>query len=688
MKRLGIPIIHSVFLLGAFVLGTVDITKASNHHEAPMVHLYSEAHTTDIYTIPKQPFTRPSGNQVFIGTINSIDLQGPTTDLGTSKLNHQIQRESASQTELDRFAINVFDNPQDWLEDAPDRLRGAPVDEETTFTLKQFFSSITRGQTKAPGGFQAGDAISVIVEGTNGISHSQMSMTLISSEREETFQVLGTLKENVGAGIYENRRVGQFTLPHDLPIGFYDLSLSVGFQRTKPVLVQISDSTSMNRRRELIEIIHSAIGEKYPYPYAVVGPYSALPMGSQIKDSITGEMIAIIDQPNMWLFFAYDPEAFFGQSDARWVLIDGNSENLQIIENREFGPAVTLVNGEPFAFDYGSHDHLYHGLFAAGPYLQNRPTGSITTLEDKEEGDGIANDRTSSHAPFIGLSFSSEIPCPPEQVKQYAFIVTLDDTDKRFEELIKQEKILLKKLGVRSENMHELNPADFLVDGKTFAIDNKGWSKSFSNFRKKLEEVLGKIDDCCAEVLIIVNAHGTKSGNLIFKKAKDVPWKKKHTKKEGIVDVKPQEHVKVSSTGVTVINSTPYFKSGLLATMVAETFQKMKKTCFPVGLLMHSCYSGKIEGDPKNKKLFGEVNDTLESFRVFSSSSGKEQSYGRIESGNYRFPFLEAIGHCLLEDAKEGKKTLEAQWACIVEKTKELAKDFGKKQTPTKYPTK
>lgn len=154
------------------------------------------------------------------------------------------------------------------------------------------------------------------------------------------------------------------------------------------------------------------------------------------------------------------------------------------------------------------------------------------------------------------------------------------------------------------------------------------------------------------------------------------------------MEIKPQQHVKVSSTGVTVINSTPYFKSGLLATMVAETFKKMKKTCIPVGLLLHSCYSRKIEEDPKNKTLFGEVDTTLENFRVFSSSSSNEQSYGRIESGNYRFPFLEAISHCLLEDAKDGKRTLEAQWACIVEKTKELAKGFGKQQTPTKYPTK
>lgn len=282
----------------------------------------------------------------------------------------------------------------------------------------------------------------MIVEGTDEVSTSHMSVTLTLSDSGKTFQTLGTLSENVGAGIFGNRRVGQFTLPHDLPSGFYGLSLSVGLQSTKPVLIQITDSASINRRRELTEIVQSAIGEKYPYPYpyALIGPYSALPMGSQINDSITGEIIATIDRPNMWLFFAYDPEAFLGQSDARWVLIDGNSENIQLIENREFGPIVTLANRGPYAFDFGSHDHVYHGLFATGPYFQNRPTGSNITPDDKEGGDGIEDNSISSHAPILGLSFSSEVPCPPEKVKQYAFIVTLDDTDKRFEELIKQRK--------------------------------------------------------------------------------------------------------------------------------------------------------------------------------------------------------------------------------------------------------
>lgn len=159
----------------------------------------------------------------------------------------------------------------------------------------------------------------------------------------------------------------------------------------------------------------------------------------------------------------------------------------------------------------------------------------------------------------------------------------------------------------------------------------------------------------------MVNAHGTKSGNLIFKKAKDVPWKTKRTKKEGTVEVKPKQYVSVQGSGISNINNTPYFKSGLLATMVAKTFKKMKKTCVPVSFPMHSCYSGKIDGDPKNKKLYGDADTTLENFQVYSSASSNELSYGRIESGNYRFPFLEAIKHCLLEGAKDGGKTLEDQ---------------------------
>ena len=171
-----------------------------------------------------------------------------------------------------------------------------------------------------------------------------------------------------------------------------------------------------------------------------------------------------------------------------------------------------------------------------------------------------------------------------------------------------------------------------------------------------------------------------------LKKAQDVLWKKKPTKKEGTIEVKPKQYVSFkNSAGISNINSTPYFRSGFLAKMIAETFKKMKKTCIPVAMLFHSCYSAKIEDDKKNKQLYDEATTAHENMRIYSSTSSKELSYDRIKRGNYSFPFLQANNHCLLEAAKGGKKTLEDQWACIIAETKRFAGNFGKKQTPTKY---
>ena len=327
-------------------------------------------------------------------------------------------------------------------------------------TTSQFFSSIQNGQAKAPEGFQAGGPMSVIVQGTEGISDTQVLMTLTSADGEENVQVSGALNEDVGAGIFGNRHVASFMLPYDLTSGFYDFSLGLGSQSTTPVQIQIADSATLIRQRELVQIVQASLNEKYAFPYALVGPYSPLPLGAKVHDPNTGELITTIDQDNTWLFFAYDPDAFFGQPDARWILINGNSEDMQIIENREFWPEVITADGEAYPFDFGSHDHVYFGLFNAGPYFQYHNTGEDTTPEKKDETDSTEEDSDSIGPAIIGLS-STLKDCPPEEIKKYAFILTFDDTDKRFIELKNDEKKLLKKLGISAANIHRTRPKRF-----------------------------------------------------------------------------------------------------------------------------------------------------------------------------------------------------------------------------------
>ncbi|MDR4494710.1 MAG: hypothetical protein AB7P17_05800 [Nitrospirales bacterium] len=148
MKRLIMSVIHSVLLLQAFMLGNIDVTRASNHHEAPMVHFDSEVPITNFYAFPDQAPTISSGNQVSVGAINSLIPQGPSTNLGASGLNQQFQSEGDSKPGLDRAETGNFGNFQDLLIDVPDRLKRDPVDEDEAPALKQFFSSIQIKQVK------------------------------------------------------------------------------------------------------------------------------------------------------------------------------------------------------------------------------------------------------------------------------------------------------------------------------------------------------------------------------------------------------------------------------------------------------------------------------------------------------------------------------------------------------------
>ena len=717
MKRLPISLIHSVLLLGTLIIGNLEAAHAASHREAPMISLDEKADINNVFVNPKLPPTTPPGNQVSTGIINpTIQPPAPSGNVPVDDLEDeiaewmnaapeamkaQIQPSSAvsdnssqSVTYFDKSRMelaNPFEGtslgqPQDMIENAPDSLKRDPVEEDNTPVLNKFFSSIQDGQVTVPQGFQAGDAINLVVEGTEGMSRVNGAMILMAANGAEGVQVPGTITDDVGAGIWGNRQVAKFTLPDNLSLGFYDLYLDMGPHSPQPVQIQITDSVSRNRRSELVQVARSILDNKYPYPYAMVGPYSPLPVGAQLKDPNTGEVVITISQDNMWLFFAYDPDAFFGQSDARWILINGNSEEVQIIENRKFWPEVIFANGQSYPFDYGNHDHLYYGLFNVGTYFQDQSTGNGTTTDDKDETDSTTETTDSMGPAIIGLPSTLQ-DCPPEKIKKYAFLVTLDDTDRRFEELKDQERALLKKLGIPSRNLHEVNPADFVTDENTFEIDEKTWNKSFKKFREKLEAILKTIDDCCAEVLIIVNSHGDSDGKLIFKKSKKgVDWKKVKKGKETI-EVKPSDK-SIKNSGKTGRGKKGKFASGLLAKMIAETFKKMDKSCIPIAFINHSCYSGKISSSDRNWKAYEAGIKAHENIRVYSSSSGTEETYGRIEDGEYSFPFLEAINHCLTKSKDTGKMTLEDQWNCIVKETKKRAKSLRKRQTPSTYPSK
>ena len=366
--------------------------------------------------------------------------------------------------------------------------------------------------------------------------------------------------------------------------------------------------------------------------------------------------------------------------------MNSDSEEMQIIENREFAPEVVLADGRPYPLDYASHDHVYYGMFNAGTSFQDKNAGNGDIPENNDEGDSTTEDIDSIGPAIIGLS-STLKDCPPERIKTYAIILTFDDTDKRFIELKNEEKKLLKKLGINAANITELDPKDFLTDKKTFEIDPKTWTKSFAMFRSKLEAWLKTIDDCCAEVLIIVNSHANKDGMLKFKKAKDVKSWTPIPKESETIEVKPRDKT-VKKAGKPGQGMNNNFSSGFLTQMIAETFKKMDKSCIPVALINHSCYSGVFESTAQNLTANRTAVATHPNLHVYASSSSDEKSYGRVNGKSYRFPFIDAIAHCFVKAKSDETRTLTAQWDCIVKETKKRASAIDGLQTPTKYPSK
>jgi len=80
MKRLFIPHMCSVFLLGALTLGSLDATHAASHNEAPMISLDEKADINNFYAVPPKPLTIPSGNQVSVGILDRTDSQEDSFD--------------------------------------------------------------------------------------------------------------------------------------------------------------------------------------------------------------------------------------------------------------------------------------------------------------------------------------------------------------------------------------------------------------------------------------------------------------------------------------------------------------------------------------------------------------------------------------------------------------------------------
>ena len=518
----------------------------------------------------------------------------------------------------------IFGKPQDKTVDASDSVKRNPFEKNKTPVLKQFFSSIQNGQVKTPEGFQAGGPITMIVEGKEAELNSQTSMTLTSSDSGETIRVSGRLREDVGAGIFENRRVGQFTLPHSLLPGFYEINLTIDSQSTKSVLIQISDSGSLNRRRELVKIIKNVLNTSYEFPYALVGTYSPLPLGARIQDPSTGNLVTVVEQNNTWLFFAYDPTAFFGQPDARWILINGNTEEIEIIENREFGPEVFLSNDNPYPMQYDNRDYYFQQVFTTGDGLNFQNDDS-----ERKEQDKILYQLTSTHEgqTVIGVPFKEG--CDPKKVKKYAIFANFDDTQERFTSLLREEKNLIQKLGF--DGTVELFPKDFLPHRekafKKKVVSLDALKKAITNILEK-----EKNNQCCLEMVFFINAHQSSQNSVkITHKTKTKPIK-------------------------TAVNN------GKLVETISQVFKDAGRTCIPTAIIFHSCNSGKFDANGFSVAKKGSPN-----LRIYASSSRKQKTYGN-KNGNEYF-FIEGLKILLLPS--DPLKTIEGNWDEIVDTTKE-----------------
>ena len=475
------------------------------------------------------------------------------------------------------------------------------AEEDNTPVLKQFFSSIQDGQVKAPQGFQAGDLISMIVEGTHEASNSEVSMTLISSDSGETVQVSGTLSENVGAGIEGNRQVGEFQLPYDLTKGFYDVFLNISDVSSSVSQIEISDYVSQNRRRELVQIINASMKHLYEFPYTMIGPYSPLPSGAQIQDSDTGEIVSVIDEDNMWLFFGYDPTSFFPQSDAKWILINSNSEQMQIFENREFWPNVLLANGEPYPFQYGNRNHFLLQAFTTGDgvYFQDGNTDS------GRKGPVVPQLATNTGRSIIGVPMKEG--CDPKKVKKYAIFVTFNDIEKQFKQLLDEEKDLVKKLGF--DGTKELSPKDFLPDREKGLGANK---VSLDALKQAILDILKKEEKnkCCLEIVLFINAHQN-SENAVKIQHRFTYEKNKKTRSKTV---------------------NAHINNGKLVEFISQVLKDAKRTCIPTAIVFHSCNSGKFDSSAFDNAFKGNPN-----LRVYASSSAKQKTSGKLSGDEFFF---------------------------------------------------
>ena len=490
--------------------------------------------------------------------------------------------------------------------------------------IGQFFSSIQDGQVKAPQGFQAGDSLNMIIEGTEGVATSQVSMNLIASDSGETVQVLGTLSENVGAGIEGNRQIGEFRLPYDLPKGFYEVFLNLSEDSRPAAQIEISDAVSQNRRRELTQLITDSLKDQGDSPYTMVGPYSPLPVGAQIQDSDTGELITVIDQNNMWLFFRYDPTSFFGQADAKLILINGNSEQIQIFENREFWPNVQLQNGEPYPFQYGNRNHVLQQTFTTGDgiYFQDGNSG--------RKGPVAPQLATNTGRSIIGVPMKEG--CDPKKVKKYAIFVTFNDIEKQFKQLLEEEKALVKKLGF--DGTEELSPKDFLPDRTKAFGSNK---VSLDALKQAILDILKKEEKnkCCLEIVLFINAHQN-AENAVKIQHRFTYEKNKKTKSK---------------------NVNTHINNGKLVEFISQVLKDEGRTCIPTAIVFHSCNSGKFDSSAFDNAFKGNPN-----LRVYASSSAKQKTSGKL-SGE-EFFFIEGLKILLMPP-----KTFEQHWDEIVKET-------------------
>jgi hypothetical protein len=462
-------------------------------------------------------------------------------------------------------------------------------------------------------------------------------------------------------------------VPAEVPPGDYNLSFELD-ELVETVEIEIATRQDLTTREQALDLAEEALGERLEGGLDLLGGSRPLPGGSELCNGLTGELFSVVGGDESWLFFAFDPESGFAQPDATWLVVQAGAGEVQVIDDQGGWPEVRIKDVDPTLLTegegatcqgsrwgpaFGSPKLRDGGFFGGGGVFYNElPAANPPRRRPAVPVNPVHEGRT--------LLGTPEGPCP-DGIKKIALLIQLDDNNQKrnekgkeipdFDDVMDRERRLMRELGFNE--VHEIKPDDLN------AYDSKGKPKlrvpsSMENpydskpILDKVRAIVGGIDDCCTEVLIIVNAHQTRNGYLRFSN-RGVPYRGKPNKTK---DVKK---------GIN---------AGLLARHIAATVKEAAKDeCPPkVELIFHSCFSGRFAHDQMLKAANLGIGIT-------ASSSEDQTTRGSRKGGaatTDEYFFLEALKKCV--DENPGKPLSEI-WDCIVEETrKRSAKAEEKKK--------